>query len=98
MSYRLVTVPASRKALKKLPRTVRENLIQALQILCENPVAGESLQGEYGFLWSFHYRYQTIEYRVVYEVLERQQEIVIRHAATRENFYKQLKEMKLKPL
>lgn len=98
MPYTLITLPSSRKALKKLPRTIRQELIKALQVLRDNPLQGEPLQGEFAFLRSFHFRFQTTEYRVVYEVIEKQQEIAIRHAATRENFYKQLKEMKLQPL
>lgn len=98
MAYQLVTVPATRRVLKKLPRNVRKHLINKVQILVENPHYGEQLEGHWRFLRALHTRYKGTDYRVVYEVDNTTKQIIIRFTASRENFYRRLREMKLKPL
>jgi mRNA-degrading endonuclease RelE of RelBE toxin-antitoxin system len=98
MAYRLVTVPAARKSFKKLPREARKSLIDRLEILKTNPQAGEQLERPWQVFRSFHALLAGVQYRAVYEVDLRQRLIIIRYAATRENFYKELRRLKLKPL
>ncbi len=98
MVYQLVTLPATRRALRHLPRDVRVHLVEALQVLATNPLFGEPLEQAWHFLRSFHTRFKGTDYRVVYEVDEARQQIILRYAASRENFYRKLHAMKLKPL
>jgi mRNA-degrading endonuclease RelE of RelBE toxin-antitoxin system len=98
MSYTLVTVPAARQGLKKLPKPVREYLIQALEVLKENPHQGEPLERPWQAFRSFHTKYNNVSYRVIYEVDRLQKLIILHYAATRENFYKELRRLRLKPL
>ena len=98
MTYQLVTVPAARKSFKKHPREVRKSLIDRLEVLKTNPQTGEQLERPWQTLRSFHAVLAGVQYRAVYEVDQRQHLIIIRYAATRENFYKELRRLKLKPL
>jgi mRNA-degrading endonuclease RelE of RelBE toxin-antitoxin system len=98
MAYQLVTIPSARRALKKLPLAVRKHLIDAIQPLTENPQIGDQLQGNWRFLRSFHTVYRRTDYRIAYEVDKKNNQIIIRFAASRENFYKELRRLKLKPL
>jgi mRNA-degrading endonuclease RelE of RelBE toxin-antitoxin system len=98
MAYELVTVPAARRALKKLPLAVRKHLIDAIQPLIENPYLGDQLQSSWRFLRSFHTVYRRTHYRIAYEIDKKNQRVIIRSAASRENFYKELRRLKLKPL
>ena len=96
--YQIVTLPVSRKSLKKLPTSVRKRLIESLQLLKTNPYHGEQLTGEWRLFRSFHFKHENVQYRVVYEVNEKEKLIIVRYAASRENFYRELRNLKLKPL
>ncbi len=98
MAYALVTVPVSRQHLKKLPRPVRAHLVAALNVLKDHPYTGEQLNPPWRAFRSFHTKYHTVAYRVIYEVDEGHKAIIIRAAGTRENFYKELRQLRLKPL
>lgn len=98
MRYQLVTVPASRQAIKKLPRNVREHIINTVQILTTEPEKGEQLQPPLRSFRSIHTTFSNTQYRIVYEVDVSNQQIIIRYAAPRENFYRDLRHLKLKPL
>lgn len=98
MVYQLLTVPTSRQALKKLPLDVRKRLLEALEVLQENPRYGQQLEPPWQAFRSFHTKYQNTQYRVIYEVDDKKQLILLRFAGPRENFYKKVRQLKLKPL
>ena len=98
MAYQLLTVPAARKSFKKLPTEIRKGLVDRLEILKTKPQAGEQLERPWQMFRSFHAVLAGVQYRVVYEVDQRQHLVIIRYAATRENFYKELRRLKLKRL
>lgn len=96
MAYQIVTTPAARRAIKKLPLNARNHLIKATTVLSDNPHQGQQLQKRWRFLRSFHTRFQGTDYRVVYEIDSKRKLVIIRFAASRENFYRKLHEMKLR--
>jgi mRNA-degrading endonuclease RelE of RelBE toxin-antitoxin system len=99
MSYSLLLTPAAHKMFKKLSPTVREHLYRELQILKTNPLAGQPLTGVLRVFRSFHPpKLNNVHYRVLYEIHESQQQVMVRMLGVRENFYKRAEEMKLKPL
>ena len=98
MSFTLITVPASRKALKKLPKQVRQHIVDELQKLRDNPYQCDQLKTPFQAFRSFHTKLNNTQYRVVYEVAEKEKQIILRYAASRENFYKELQRLKLQPL
>ena len=98
MGYKIVTVPASQRALKKLPKNIRKQLIKAAESLKDNPLLGEKLNHPFQNFRSFHIKHNNTQYRVVYEVQAKRKYIVIRYAASRENFYKELRRLNPKPI
>ena len=52
--YQFVTLPPARRALRKLPIPIRKHIIDAVQVLAENPHHGEKLEGQFRFLRSLH--------------------------------------------
>jgi mRNA-degrading endonuclease RelE of RelBE toxin-antitoxin system len=98
MPYKLVTVPTSRRALKRLPQNVKVQLIHELKTLTGNPLAGEQLRPPYTHLRSYHVKLNNVEYRVIYLANNKTQEIFVIYAATRENFYQQLRRLNAKQL
>jgi len=96
MNYGLYTTPAGQRTLKKFYPKVREYLFKELQALKTNPYLGRQLEGDMRFLRTLHTKHAGTEYRVAYEVNEKKQAVIIRYAATRENFYKELRRLPLK--
>lgn len=96
MAYQLFTLPLARRALKKLPKTVRQHLVNEVSTLAKNPHQHDVLEGQWRFLRSFHLVFKRTHYRVVYEINESKKQIYIHYAATRENFYRTLRRLKLK--
>jgi mRNA-degrading endonuclease RelE of RelBE toxin-antitoxin system len=97
-TYQLVTVPSARRSLKKLSLPVRRHILKAIQTLENNPNYGEQLEGQWRFLRSFHTVYRRTHYRIVYEVDKSNKQVIIRFAASRENFYRPLLQLKMKSL
>src|SRR5579859_206350 len=96
MVYELYTTSSGEAALKKLSDDVKRQLLQELQVLKTAPRTGQQLEGEFRHLYSFHVKYAGTDYRVAYEVDEKAHAIIIRYAASRENFYKKLRRLPIK--
>ena len=93
MPFAILTTPVGHRALKKLPQDVRKHLLREVDVLRANPLGGQKLQGNMRALRSLHTRYKNADYRVAYEVKEKEQAIAIWYAASRENFYRQLEKL-----
>jgi len=91
--YERVITPSAKRSLKKLPRRVREELIEATSILEADPYAGEKLSGSLYFLYSFHFKLNNTEYRVAYTIDDVKELVVFHFAHTRENFYEKLRRL-----
>lgn len=91
--YERVVTPSGKRSLKKLPRRVREDLLEATKILETDPHAGENLSGPLYFLRSLHFKSKNVEYRLAYTVEREKKQIVIHFAHTRENFYEKLRRL-----
>ena len=97
MTYTLNIDKPALALFKKLPRNAQRILIEKAQTLKTNPHAGDPLRGKYRLLRSLHLTINGTAYRIIYQVFQTSETIVVRLAATRENIYKKLDEMKLKP-
>ncbi len=93
MVYQIRVAPSALRSIKKLNPTVKKKLQIAITSLAKNPESGEKLRKEFKGLVSLHLKITNTEYRVVYTVDYKNQTIVILYAATRENFYKELKRL-----
>ncbi|MEK7576542.1 MAG: type II toxin-antitoxin system RelE/ParE family toxin [Patescibacteria group bacterium] len=91
--YRRVITHSAKRALKKLPPYIREALVVATEILEINPYAGEKLSGSLHFLYSFHFKIRSTEYRVAYTLDHEQKLIIVHLAHTRENFYEKIRRL-----
>lgn len=66
--YERIVTASAKRSLKRLPRRVREDLLQTSAILETDPLAGEKLSGALHFLYSFHFKSQNVAYRLAYTV------------------------------
>ena len=82
---------------KKLPVRLQRVLIEKAQVLTTNPHAGKPLKGKYRLLRSLHLSIEGTAYRIIYQIFRQSETVVIRLAATRENIYRRLDEMKRTP-
>jgi len=98
MAYILEITSAALRQAKKLPKNVRQAIVQKSEGLSKNPLIGEKLRGKYSFLRSFHFSFKGTQYRVIYETDHRLKKIYVRLVDSRENLYRNLDKMKLKPL
>lgn len=96
MSYTLNIDKPALTLFKKLPKNIQRILVQRAQVLITQPQAGEPLKGKYRLLRSLHFTIEGTAYRIIYQVFEKSETIVIRLAAPRENIYRKLDAMKLK--
>ena len=97
MTYTLNIDKPALTLLKKLPADIQRLLIEKAQVLKTNPHAGLPLKGKYRLLRSLHLNLKGTAYRIIYQVFERSEMIVIRLGARRENIYRRLDTMKLNP-
>ena len=97
MGYELLTTTSARRSLKRLPRQIRQHIIQVAQKIGIDPFQAKQLDRPWTFLRSWHTVYRRTHYRLVYEVDKRHQRVFIHFVGTRERFYKQLMRLKLKP-
>jgi mRNA-degrading endonuclease RelE of RelBE toxin-antitoxin system len=97
MVYTLNIDKPALTSFKKLPEAIQAALIKKAQVLKTNPQAGEQLKGKYRHLRSLHLTIEGTAFRIIYQVFVKSEAIVVRLAATRENIYRKLDEMKVKP-
>jgi mRNA-degrading endonuclease RelE of RelBE toxin-antitoxin system len=95
MAFTLNITNNAERVIKRLPREIRTVLLGKAQVLKENPRAGEQLTGKHRYLRSLHLSIKGTAYRIIYQVLEDAETVVIRLAGPRENIYRKLDEMKL---
>src|SRR5215217_8114699 len=93
MTYTLNIDKPAETLFKKLPKQMQQALIAKAQVLKTNPQAGEPLKGKYRLLRSLHLSIEGTAYRLIYQVFQKSETIVVRLAGTRENIYKKLDEM-----
>ena len=89
--YQIVTTPAARKSIRKLPKHVQKHIKQQLSALANDPEAGKRLRGEFKALHSLRTVFRRTHYRAVYEIDYQHREITVHFVGTRQNFYASLK-------
>jgi addiction module RelE/StbE family toxin len=90
--YIIKAVKPVKKDIKKLDPKVTE-LIQShyFPIIKSDPFQAENLSGQFSKLKSYHFKYMTVDYRIIYEIYNEEKIIRILMIGKRENFYKKLK-------
>ena len=98
MHYVVTMTSPSHRMLRKLPSPIRNHLVSQAETLADNPQLGQQLEGKLHPFCSLHTTYKGTHYRIIYEVNAKLREIIVRAVGPRENLYKRLERMKLKPL
>lgn len=97
MTYTLNIDQPALTLFQKLPLPVQQALIQKARVLQTKPRAGEPLQGKYRLLRSLPLHKEGTAYRLIYQIFQKGETVVVRLAAPRGKIYRQLDEMKGKP-
>lgn len=91
--FEIVITRTAKKAAKKLPSAVREEIVKQSQQLKENPYLGERLSSSLHFLYSFHLTAEGIHYRFAYTIDTEKQQVVVHLIGPREGFYQRLRRL-----
>lgn len=91
--YQRVITPSAKKSLKRLRTDAQQTLLKATEILTQNPHQGEQLHGSLSFLFSFHFKFQNVSYRVAYTVDDARKLVIIHLVGPRESFYDRLRRL-----
>ena len=84
MSYRSIFTRSFTKEFDKLPRNVKERILEALEKVAEAPYAGTKLQGKLEGLW----RWRTGKYHTIYLIDEKEKAVVFLDVGLRKAIYK----------
>jgi len=84
MRYAIRIKESAARELQRIPRPERERLIAAIDRLAEKPFAGSALKGELRGLR----RIRVGDYRLIYEVQERDLVVLVLRAAHRREAYR----------
>ena len=94
MNFKEEFHPKIKADLKKLDKSVINDIKTIhLDKIVKNPFNNEKLQGDLKSLYSYHFRKNSVDYRIAYEVYENTIIFYIM-IAKRENFYKNIKQRK----
>jgi len=85
--------PRFKSDLKKIDKGVIKKLKEIhLDIILKNPMCHDKLKGRLSHIYSYHFRENSTQYRIAYEVFEDEKVVFHYMVATRENFYQKLKD------
>ena len=84
MSYRVLTPKSVYKQINKLPFSVSDSVISKLQALQENPRPAGSLKMHGSEGW----RIRLGDYRLIYDIDDRQKLVVVRRVGHRREIYR----------
>ena len=98
MAYTVEITPAAHRLAKKFPKSIRKVIVNQAKWLARQPYAGKKLRGKFSFLYSCRFHHQGVSYRIIYEVSKKDQRLIVHLAASRENLYRRLSEMRVKRL
>lgn len=78
-----------KKASDELQICIKEEILK----IAELPYSNELLSGKFKGIRSHHFKLKGIDYRIAYHINEQTKTVEVAHIGTRENFYKELKEV-----
>ncbi len=83
-----------KKDFRKISRDAQEYIRYAiLPIILKDPNSGDKLQGkEFKEFFKFGIKYKAVDYRIVYKIDNKEIVVIFVMIASRENFYKRLKD------
>lgn len=93
MSFQIFSSGSADRALKKFSPKIRKYIFDEIKKLADNPELGLVLRGEFRRYRSLHLKLNNTQYRVIYFLDHKKNCVLILYAATRENFYQELKRL-----
>ncbi len=84
MSFSIKIKASAAKSLSRIPKAERSRLIQAIDRLRREPLAGGTLKGEFSGLR----RLRVGDYRIVYEILHEQVTVLVVRIGHRREVYR----------
>jgi len=92
MNFSIFYTSASKKDLKKLSKEIIEIIIKNhLPVLLNSHYNNERLSNPFKNCWKYAFPYKGTEYRIIYQVFNKELKILIILIGSRENLYKKLK-------
>jgi mRNA interferase RelE/StbE len=90
--FEIKSIKAVTKDLKKLSHEVLKEIKKVhYKNIRENPFQSKELGYSFKGLYSYHFFFKGTSYRIVYEIFEKDELIVVVMISTRESFYDKLK-------
>jgi mRNA interferase RelE/StbE len=83
LSYKSIFTRGFTKEFDKLPKSIKEQILEALEKAIENPYVGTKLRGKLEGLW----RWRVGKYRVIYLIDEKEKAIVFLDVGLRKSIY-----------
>ena len=84
MPHKPIFTRSFTKEFDKLPRDVKEKILEALKKVAEAPYAGTKLRGKLEGLW----RWRISKYRIIYLIDEKEKAVVFLDVGLRKAIYK----------
>ena len=83
MPYKSIFTQSFTKEFGKLPKSIKEKILEALEKTAENPYTGTKLRGKLEGLW----RWRVGKYRIIYFIDEKEKAIVFVDVGLRKSIY-----------
>ena len=83
MPYKSIFTRGFTKEFDKLPKGIRERILEALEKVVDGPYAGTKLRGKLEGLW----RWRVGKYRVIYLIDEKEKAVVFLDVGLRKAIY-----------
>ncbi len=92
MDFIVYITPSAKRIAKKLPFTVRQEVVRLSQeVIARNPYDAERLQKPLDECRSFHFKMNNIHYRIAYRIVADEKRVDVIFVGAREGFYERLK-------
>lgn len=83
----VVFLRQAHKFIRTAGKSLRARIREEVTLIQQNPNTGEQLTGKLKGIYSHHFSYAGVQYRLAYKVVNN---IVVIAVGSRENFYKKL--------
>ena len=83
MPYKSILTRNFTKEFDKLPKNVKERILEALEKIAETPYTGTKLRGKLEGLW----RWRIGKYRIIYLIDEKEKAVVFLDVGLRKTIY-----------
>ena len=91
MVFVVKTTTAAHRIIKKYTPKLKEEILKHCEVIANNPYTSLNLESPFNYIKSYHFSYAGTDYRIAYEIDEKNKQIIVHLVAPRENFYKRLR-------